>query len=75
MSELFDPDIKILMWHFIASISSVPIDRRLHLAVIDQDGCHALVFPCCRLEDCWIHAETKAKVEVNPTHWREWFEE
>ncbi len=30
---------------------------------------------CCRFEDCWIHAETEVKVEVNPTQWREWFEE
>ena len=62
------------MWHFIVSISSVPADRQLHLAVIDQDGCHPLAFPCCRVEDRWIHAETKVKVDVNPTHWREWSE-
>jgi hypothetical protein len=60
------------MWHFIASTRSVPADRQLHLAVLDEDGAHALVFPCCRIEDRWIHAETKAKVDVHPTHWREW---
>jgi hypothetical protein len=31
-------------------------------------------FPCCRVEDCWIHAETKVKVDENPTHGREWSE-
>ena len=64
---------KIPMWHFIASsIGSLPSDREVHLAVIEEDGVHSLVFPCCRIEDYWIHAGTKAKVEVHPTHWREW---
>jgi hypothetical protein len=63
------------MWHFIVSINAVPTDHRLLLAVVDQDGCHSLLFPCRRNEDCWIHAETKAKVDVNPTHWREWPED
>jgi hypothetical protein len=67
--------LKGSMWHFIVSISSVPTGRRVHLAVIDKDGAHILVFPCCRNEDYWIHAETKAKVDVHPTHWREWFEQ
>jgi hypothetical protein len=63
------------MWHFIAIIDSVPTDRRVRLAVIDKDGVHALEFPCCRTEDYWIHAETKAKIDVRPTHWREWSEQ
>ncbi len=61
-----------IMWYFITSISSVPIDRRLLLAVINEDGLHAVDFPCCRGENCWMHAETKAKIDVHPTHWREW---
>jgi hypothetical protein len=62
------------MWYFITSIDSVPSERRLHLAVVDNDGAHALVFPCFRDGDCWIHVETKLKVDVHPTHWREWFQ-
>jgi hypothetical protein len=62
-------------WHYIASISAVPPNQQVHLAVIDEDGCHPLVFPCYRIEDCWIHAETKAKVDVHPTHWRDWSEQ
>jgi len=38
------------------------------LAVVDQDGVHALVFPCLRNEDAWMHAESKIKVDVHPTH-------
>jgi hypothetical protein len=32
------------MWKFIGSISDVPTDRDLHLAVLDGDQVHALVF-------------------------------
>jgi hypothetical protein len=60
------------MWHFIAIIDSVPADRRVHLAVIDKDGARPLDFPCYRIEDYWIHAETKVRIDVHPTHWREW---
>jgi hypothetical protein len=63
---------KVPMWHFIASFSSVPTERRVHLAVIDDDGVHAVVFPCCRIEDWWVHADTKTKVDVHPTHWCDW---
>ena len=34
------------MWQ---SIPSAPFDRDLELAVIDDDGTHALVFPCRRI--------------------------
>jgi hypothetical protein len=63
------------MWHFIGLIDSVPTERRVHLAVIDNDGVHPLEFPCCRIEDYWIHAETKVRIDVQPTHWREWSEQ
>jgi hypothetical protein len=65
---------KFKMWHFIPSISSVPTDREVHLAVVDHDGIHVLDFPCCWNGYCWIHAETKVRVDVHPTHWREWSE-
>jgi hypothetical protein len=57
------------MWQPVAS---APLDRDLELAVIDKADVHALVFPCRRLRDHWIHAGTHARVEVHPTHWREW---
>ena len=63
------------MWHFIASIDSVPAGQRVQLAVVDQDGLDPLVFPCCRIENYWIHAETEVQVEVHPTHWRDWSEQ
>jgi hypothetical protein len=56
-------------WH---PISSAPFDRDLELAVIDRDGPHALVFPCRRILGSWINAETKERINVHPTHWREW---
>jgi hypothetical protein len=53
-------------------VSTAPFERDLQLAVIDCDGMHALVFPCCRTPSGWINAQTKRLVEVHPTHWRDW---
>ncbi len=53
-------------------ISTAPFDRDLELAVINYDGTHALAFPARRILGSWINAETKARIEVYPTHWREW---
>jgi len=57
------------MWQ---PISSAPYDLDLELAVIDEDGPHALVFPCRRVLDGWINAETNWRISVRPTHWRPW---
>jgi hypothetical protein len=57
------------MWN---SIASAPFDRDLELAVIDADGAHALVFPCRRVLAGWINAETRQRIDVHPTHWRDW---
>jgi hypothetical protein len=54
------------------SIPVAPFDDDLELAVIDRDGPHALVFPCRRVLGGWVNAETRQRVEVNPTHWRVW---
>jgi hypothetical protein len=54
-------------------IATAPFDRDLRLAVIDQQcEAHALVFPCRRVLGGWLKAETKARVDVDPTHWQEW---
>jgi hypothetical protein len=64
------PDVyREVMWQ---PISSAPFDHDLELAVIDQDGPHALVFACRRILAGWISAETKQRIDVRPTHWREW---
>jgi len=56
-------------------ISSAPFDRDLELAVFDTGGeVHALVFPCRSVLSSWIDAETKQRIDVSPTHWREWRE-
>ena len=57
------------MWE---PISSAPSDSDIQLAVIDKDGQHALVFPCRRTSDGWMNALTKERLDVRPTHWREW---
>jgi hypothetical protein len=53
-------------------ISSAPFDCDLELAVIDDGGIHALVFPCRRTIGGWMDAETKDHIDVDPSHWREW---
>jgi hypothetical protein len=60
------------MWQ---PISTAPFDRDLQLAVLDGDGAHALVFPCRRILSGWINSETHVRIEVWPTHWRDWEEE
>jgi hypothetical protein len=55
-------------------ISSAPFDSDVEVAVIDRAGTHALLFPCQRKPYGWINALTKRRVEVDPTHWREWAE-
>jgi hypothetical protein len=57
------------MWQLI---STAPFDLDLELAVIDGDGAHALVFACRRIFDGWIKSETGERLDVHPTHWREW---
>lgn len=57
------------MWQ---SISSAPFDRDLELAVIDGDGTHALVFPCRRIAWGWVKAKTRERLDIDPTHWRDW---
>ena len=57
------------MWN---PISTAPFDRDLELAVIDADGTHALVFACRRALSGWMNADTKERLDVRPTHWRDW---
>ena len=56
------------------SIDTAPHGLDLELAVIDEDGPHALVFPCRRAINGggWVSSETNRLVDVDPTHWREW---
>jgi len=58
-----------VMWQ---PITSAPFDRDLELAVFDGDGPHALVFACRRILDGWMNARTRERLDVHPTHWRDW---
>lgn len=57
------------MW---IDISEAPFGRDVELAVIDEDGAHALIFACRRIVGGWMNAESKERLDVRPTHWREW---
>jgi hypothetical protein len=63
------PRQALAMWK---PVSNAPFDYDLELAVIDEDGQHALVFPCRRVSAGWINASTKERLDVRPTHWRPW---
>jgi hypothetical protein len=54
------------------SMSTAPFDRDLELAVIDDDGVHALVFACRRILGGWVKADGRQRIDVHPTHWRDW---
>ncbi|MEJ2377590.1 MAG: hypothetical protein P8Y71_20095 [Pseudolabrys sp.] len=54
------------------AVATAPFDRDLELAVISNGEVHALVFPCRRILNSWVNAETKKVLDVRPTHWREW---
>ncbi|TGQ64734.1 hypothetical protein EN829_028835 [Mesorhizobium sp. M00.F.Ca.ET.186.01.1.1] len=56
-------------------IQSAPFSRDLELAVFDEDGEHALVFACRRVNDGWKNTASGARVDIRPTHWRDWGEE
>ena len=64
-----DPSV---LWKGWQRIAEAPFDRDLELAVIDSGGPHVLVFPCRRILGGWVDAQTKQRIEVHPTHWRDW---
>jgi hypothetical protein len=53
-------------------IDTAPFGRDLELALIDSEGAHSLSFPCRRIEGGWIEAETKKRLYIRPSHWRDW---
>ena len=53
-------------------ICSAPFDRDLELAIIDSSGINAFFLPCCRILGGWRDAKTQRRIEIEPTHWREW---
>jgi hypothetical protein len=57
------------MWQ---PVSTAPRGRDIELAVIDLDETHVLVFPCRRSDTGWTRSENGDRVDVRPTHWRNW---
>ena len=57
------------MWRLLLE---APFEQDIELAVIDDEGVHALVFPCQRLSDGWIDAISREMLDIHPTHWRPW---
>ncbi|WP_342712790.1 hypothetical protein AAFG13_17560 [Bradyrhizobium sp. B124] len=50
------PILSFMIWHHIETapyIETAPFNRVLELAVVDSDGLHALIFPCCQVLGGW----------------------
>jgi hypothetical protein len=52
-------------------ISTAPFDHDLELGVVGSQV-HALAFPARRIHGGWVDGATKKRIDVDPTHWREW---
>lgn len=69
---LWEQDTRItkrLEWQPIAT---APFDRNIELSVINGPAPHGLAFPCRRILHGWLNAETGERIDVRPTHWRDW---
>lgn len=53
-------------------VACAPFDRNLELSVVNGPTQDAVAFPCCRILGGWVDAASRERVEVYPTHWREW---
>ena len=51
---------------------TAPFDRDLELATIDAAGVHPVPFACRRVVGGWVKADTDRRIDLRPTHWREW---
>ena len=69
---LLEQDCKLARGGEWQPVSVAPFDRDLEIAVINSAIPHALAFPCRRILGGWMDATTKDRLEVQPTHWREW---
>ena len=56
-------------------IATAPRGIDLEVCVIDRQEVHALVFPCRWNGTDWRDASTNNRVDIEPTHWRQWTEE
>jgi hypothetical protein len=68
MRHIQETDVQ---WQSVVAVPA-PFNVDLELAVLDSQGIHALVFPCRRIVGGWIKAQTKERMDVRPTHWRQW---
>jgi hypothetical protein len=51
-------------------IASAPFDTAIEVAIIDRDGFRPVEFPVRRTEAGWVDANSNARLDIDPTHWR-----
>ena len=54
------------------AVSIAPSDIDLEICVMEGHTIHALVFPVRKDGTKWVDDSTMERVDVQPTHWREW---
>ncbi len=69
---LLEQDTKIARRGEWQSVATAPFDRNIEIAVIRGSAPHAVAFRCRRILGGWMDAETKERIDVRPTHWRDW---
>ena len=53
-------------------IAIAPSGADLEVGVMENGDVHALVFPVHKSGLSWVNASTKERVDIQPTHWRQW---
>ena len=56
---------------FWRPIESAPPEKEVELQVTDAFGAYTLMFPCLLTKEGWVNANSRGRLEVQPTHWRE----
>jgi hypothetical protein len=53
-------------------ISRAPFDCDLELALLSREGPLVFFFPCRRVGAGYVDSNTNRRIDISPTHWREW---
>jgi len=54
------------------AVSDAPFGRDIEIAVIKSATPHAVAFPCRRILGGWMDSQSRERLNVQPTHWRDW---
>jgi hypothetical protein len=55
-------------------VSFTPPNADLEVSVLDGCELRALLFPVRKSETEWVDISTNKRIDIVPTHWRQWSE-